>query len=185
MSDSEYSDDYSDDEGIIQENVVDNNYKMTTNGLSATNSYKFTSDLEKYSICDVCNRYFYPELIDNTDKEFQKCIHCQFWMMYSEINSGSILEENVKRLEEYYEKCLDEHENTTCARNSESCLLCEAKIGLFPSCILEYRKAQEAVLRSKEDENIVSFGGAVDIADIGLGKKLIKKEPSRRIILEI
>ena len=92
--------------------------------------------------------------------DFISCIHCTFWLKYQYYYDDiGITEDDSKKLQKYYDTCLETHNYSSCNRNSSTggCLLCNANIGCYPQCIIREENIKKERKKQIEENNDFSF----------------------------
>lgn len=161
---SDYSDDSDVDIDATEYGQQNQEFKeMTTDGIPENKTYHVTNNLHKYKLCEVCNKYYGDELINDSDKDFIKCTHCFYYFKYNDFQKGGVTDDDVKSLLNYFELCKDDHDPSKCTKNSDSggCILCEFKIGMVPLCVEKYTKKLEGEKKMKKANNEVFISGDI------------------------
>lgn len=88
--------------------------------------------VEKYiAQCTCCAKYYLEDMITNMDSD-NVCLHCFFWLNYT-LNRADFIATCKSRgfgIQDYIDKCYDEHDTQGCAKTSIGCFLCDAHIGI-------------------------------------------------------
>ena len=121
-----------------------------------------------------------------TDKDFIKCTHCFYYLKYNDYQKGSVTDNDITSLLEYFELCQDEHNMAKCTKNSDSggCILCEHKIGMTPACVAKYKTRVNSEKKTKEDNNEVVISGSIP-ANFRKLDILSNKKKDKTIILQL
>jgi hypothetical protein len=158
------------------------NITMTIDGILASNSKKL-QNLDQYSLCDVCDKYYTNDLIDTTDNTFIKCVHCHFFLKYEDFTSKEMTDLEKTDLSNYVNAYANKHNSKECTKKSDmgGCFLCEYSEGVIPDCKLSIPSNST---KTKNDENtedtkdIIRFSNGMDgkhsaISKLKSGQKFV------------
>lgn len=163
--------DYDSTDDEPEDNYIPNaeSVTMTIDGVQASDSLKLPN-LESYSLCDICDKYYAAEMIDTTENTFIKCKHCWFFLKYEEFTSSEMTDLQKTNLSNYINAYANKHNSAKCTKKSDmgGCFLCEHNAGIILDCKLE---VPSNTPNTTNTTNNIQFGNG--IADIKPGQKFV------------
>ena len=157
----QYDDDDSVDEDVEVDEIAELNdihqqvMMVTTEGI--TNAvYNGLNAIQKQNIfmCNMCTKYFRNDMKINWDGEI--CMHCFFWLHYSEGFRTQIDGLMGITIAQYILKCRGSHKIETCTKNTNmgGCFICDNLNGLYIDKIKTPELVNTNVILEKQDIHI-------------------------------
>lgn len=168
---------------------------MTPDGVPADKGH-LLQNIKQYKLCEACNRYFDPTMIDDSDN-FVKCTHCWFFFKEADYDNGKVSDFEVDSLITYIKTYGEDHNPEKCTRNSDSgsCFLCRAKIDYLPDVVKKKMNAEKAkkaeIKKKREQSNDVFLAGNEDmhtssiLSKMGKGVEGIKRVKGGSFIMTL